>query len=63
VVTTWWLVALVASVLLSGSFPPPEGADFGRALEGLGLFAAGWVWALVSSLALLRAARHRAPRA
>jgi len=63
VITTWWLVGLVLAVLRSGSFPPPEGPDLRLALEGLGLFTAAWLWALASSVALLRAARRRAPTA
>ena len=63
VVTTWWMVTFVLAVLRSGSLPPPEESDLGRALAGLGLFGAGWLWALASSLAQLRAARRGAPRA
>src|SRR5262252_521642 len=59
VITTWWLVAFVVGVLRSGSLPGPEELALRPALEGLGLFAAGWAWALASSLALLRAARGR----
>lgn len=61
VLTTWWLVGFVLAVLRSGSFPPEDGPDLRLGLSGLGLFLLGWLWALGSSVALLRAARRRGP--
>ncbi len=61
VLTTWWLVGFALAVLRSGSFPPEEGLHLRLGLEGLGLFGVGWLWALGSSVAVLRAARRRPP--
>jgi len=43
-----------------GVFPLDGGPDFHVGVSGVLLFAAGWAWALATSLAVLREARRRA---
>ena len=62
VLLTWWLVAFAIAELRTMELPPPGGPALNLALAGLGLFGIGWVWALASSLAVLREQR-RGPRA
>jgi len=57
---TWWLVAFGAGVLRTGELPPPDGPPFALLVWGTVLFAAAWLWALATSLALLRAAQRAA---
>ncbi len=63
VLLTWWIVAFVAAELRTMMLPPPGGPDLRLALWGLALFAVAWGWSLLSSVALLRAARARHPSA
>ena len=63
ILLTWWLVAFLIAELRTMELPPPGGPALGLALSGLALFGMGWVWALGSSLALLREQRRgAAPR-
>jgi hypothetical protein len=64
ILLTWWLVAFAIAELRTMELPPPGGPALGLALSGLALFGIGWLWALGSSLALLREQRRRgaAPR-
>ena len=54
---TWWLVAFVLAEILTMELPPPGGPPLFLLLWGVVLFAMAWIWALVSSLSLLRTAR------
>lgn len=63
VLMTWWLVAFALAELPTMMIPPPGGPDVRLALWGVGLFALGWLWALSSSVAVLRAARSNSPAA
>jgi hypothetical protein len=49
----WWFFR--AWIRLK-QWPAEVGPHFGKALLGMALFAAAWVWALATGLALLRAA-------
>jgi hypothetical protein len=57
VLMTWWLVAFVVAELRTMELPPPGGPALSLGLWGLVLFLAAWLWALASSLAVLRG-RH-----
>lgn len=59
VLMTWWLVAFAVAELRTMEWPPPGGPGFTIVLWGVALFATAWAWALLSSLALLRATRQR----
>lgn len=61
VLMTWWLVAFAIAELRTMTIPPPGGPDIGLVLWGIGLFGLAWLWALVSGVALVRAARHDTP--
>jgi hypothetical protein len=63
VLMTWWIVAFVVAELRTMTFPPEDGPSLGPVLWGLGFFVASWVWALLSSVIVLQAARHRPPGA
>lgn len=60
VLLTWFLVAFAIAVLRTMELPPPGGPSVGLGFSGLGLFGIGWVWALFSSLAVLRDQRRAA---
>jgi hypothetical protein len=61
VLLTWWLVQVVMATARAQLPFPLEGTDLRLALWGGGLFAAAWLWALLSSAAVLRAARSHRP--
>jgi hypothetical protein len=61
VLMTWWIVVFVGAELATMTIPPPGGPGLAPVLWGLVLFAAGWLWALASSVVVLRAARRRPP--
>ncbi|HUG54764.1 MAG TPA: hypothetical protein VMR21_14240 [Vicinamibacteria bacterium] len=63
VLLTWWLVRMAVGVWGAEVSSPLEAAPLHLAAWGGGLFAAGWVWALVSGALVLRAARSRRPPA
>lgn len=54
---TWWLVAFVLAEIRTMELPPPGGPPLFLLLSGVVLFAVAWVWALASSLSLMRTAR------
>jgi hypothetical protein len=54
---TWWLAAFVLAEIRTMELPPPGGPPLALLLWGVVLFALAWIWALVSSLSLLRTAR------
>jgi hypothetical protein len=55
---TWFLLAYVAAVLRTQALPPDDGPDVRALVLGLGLFLAGWLWSLVSSVSIVREARR-----
>jgi hypothetical protein len=57
-VWAWWFVK---TWIRLKQWPTEIGPHFGKALLGLAFFAAAWIWALASSLALLRAAPKSPP--
>ena len=59
VLITWWLIAFFLAEMRTMMLPPPDGPAVSLVLWGIALFLAGWLWALVSSLAVFRAARRR----
>jgi hypothetical protein len=61
VLITWWMVAFLIAELKTMTLPPPGGPALGLVLWGLAFFAAGWLWALASSVAVFRATRRRRP--
>ena len=61
VLMTWWIVAFVAAELRTMTIPPPGGPGLPVILWALVLFGAAWLWALASSVIVLRAARRRTP--
>jgi len=63
VLMTWWIVAFAIAELRTMTIPPPGGPALGPALWGLGLFLWSWLWALLSSVIVLHAARRRSPPA
>jgi hypothetical protein len=61
VLLTWWLIAFTIAELRTMELPPPGGPALGLVLWGLAFFAAGWLWALASSVAVFRATRRGGP--
>ena len=55
---TYYVLAFLGAVLRTLSVPPEGGPPLGIGLLGLGLFAAGWLWSLVSSVQVLRLSRR-----
>ena len=54
--TGYWFTTFGAAWLRSASFPLDGGPHLRWGLLGVGLFTAGWCWALVTSLRMLRRA-------
>lgn len=52
----WWLILFVGEWSRIGEYPWGGGSDLQIGLAGVALFAAGWLWSLASSVAVLRAA-------
>lgn len=61
VLMTWWIVAFVIAAVRETMLPPADGPPLDTVLWGLVLFLAGWLWALLSSVLVLQAARRRRP--
>ena len=55
--SVWWLVLLARQWTEDGYFPWDGGDDFRIGIFGALLFAVAWVWSLVTSLIVVRAAR------
>ena len=55
--TLIWFISYVIQVAREMAIPPIDGAHLWMGLAGVFLFAAAWLWALVTSLQILRAAR------
>ena len=53
----WWLVLFGREWSLTGEYPWGGGGDLEIGLWGVGLFAAGWLWALATSVAVIRSVR------
>jgi len=62
VLTAWWCVSFFAAWLRTQSFPWDGGPQFRLGLVGVALFAAGWFWALATSLATIRPFRRVQPK-
>jgi hypothetical protein len=60
VLMTWWIAGFVIAELRTMEIPPPGAPPLALVLWGIGLFTVGWLWALVSSVRILRAARRAA---
>jgi hypothetical protein len=60
ILLTWWLVAFALAFLRTMTIPAPGGPDLRLGLWGVGLFGVAWVWALASSVAVLRVAKGEA---
>jgi len=56
------LILIVRLWLKMGHLPVGFGPELLTAMAGVGLFAGAWLWALSSSLGLLRQARRNAAR-
>ena len=54
----WWLILLGRQWTEEGYFPWDGGTDFRIGVTGVLLFAVAWVWALATSLSVVRAARR-----
>ena len=59
---TYYVLAFLAAVLRTLSIPPAGAPPLWIGLLGVGLFAAGWLWALASSVALVRTVRRGVDR-
>jgi hypothetical protein len=53
-----WLVLFVREWARDGAYPWGGGENLGLGVAGVGLFAAGWLWSLASSVAILGGARR-----
>ena len=58
ILLTWWIVGVMLAELRALAAAPLVLPDLRLAAWGGGLFAIGWMWALVSSATVLRAARR-----
>jgi hypothetical protein len=56
--TLVWLFAFVRLWLDQGYLPLEDAPGLGSAVAGLALFGLSWLWALISSVAVLRRARR-----
>jgi hypothetical protein len=54
----WWIVLFVDEWRRLGHYPWGGGEHLVLGLLGIGLFAAGWLWSLATSAAVIRAARR-----
>ena len=54
----WWLIVLTRQWAQDGYFPWDGGDDFRIGVTGVLVFAVAWVWSLVTSLSVLRAAKR-----
>jgi hypothetical protein len=57
VFTTVWFIDFLRTWFRTGALPLQPGPGFAVALLGVGLFAVSWLWALASSVAILRSAK------
>ncbi|MBI4658974.1 MAG: hypothetical protein HY735_09030 [Verrucomicrobia bacterium] len=55
--TTVWCFWFVKTWIVLRHFPHEPGPHFGKGLAGVVLFLAAWIWALASSIAILRQTR------
>ena len=53
----WWLVLFVGEWSRTGEYPWGGGSDLEIGLAGIALFAAGWLWSLATSAAVVRSSR------
>ena len=56
--TVLWSVTFISAWFHTKQFPADGGPYLRWGLIGLGLFLAGWLWALASSLQILRQSRR-----
>jgi hypothetical protein len=56
--SAWWLILLARQWAQDGYFPIDGGNDFRIGVSGVFVFAVGWVWSLVTSLAVVREVRR-----
>ena len=54
----WWLILLAGQWTREGYFPIDGGDDLRVGVAGVLVFAAAWVWSLVTSLSVLRAVKR-----
>jgi hypothetical protein len=54
-----WLVSFVRACIRLGAVPLDAGPDLGVGLAGIAAFGVAWLWALVTSLDVVRRARVR----
>src|SRR5688572_18884229 len=50
----WWLVLVVRQWMDEGIYPIDGGESLRLGVMGVGVFAVGWVWSLVTSLEVIR---------
>ena len=50
----WWLVLIARQWMEEGIYPIDGGESFRVGVIGVGVFAVGWVWSLVTSLEVIR---------
>lgn len=55
--SAYWLFLLVRQWAEEGYFPIDGGDDFRIGVGGVLVFAVSWVWSLLTSISILRAAR------
>lgn len=53
-----WLVLLVMQWHRTGEYPFDGGPHVIMGLSGFGVFVLGWIWALATSVSLMRAAKN-----
>ena len=54
----WWLVLFGREWALTGEYPWGGGSDLAVGLWGVALFGAGWLWALATSVVVIREQRR-----
>lgn len=55
----WWLGVFAREWIRLGVIPLEDPPEFRTALAGVGIFAAGWLWSLATSLDVVARARRR----
>ena len=54
-----WIFLFLAEWSRTGEYPWGGGEDLSLGLAGVGLFAAGWLWSLATSVAIIHKQRSR----